>query len=150
MDNTTAFVALISTSGTVLVAAIGAIGALFGENWREVRRNAAQEKAAADDLRYKALLAFSEALLAATSMEYWSDRLAVNKARIEFTSTLRKGEGDVAVYAAELVDEVARAKNADAMLALRIATEGSDQMFAWLRGDRSASELKAPGQSDPA
>ncbi|WP_156459182.1 hypothetical protein [Microbacterium sp. Leaf151] len=144
MDNTTALVALISTSGTVLVAAIGAIGALFGESWRESRRSAAQARAAAVDRRYDALVTFSEALIAATQMERWADRLEVNRARIRFSSTLRSGEGAVADYAAELVDAVAREQIVHMMVSLRVATGGSDQLFAWLRGDMLASELTVP------
>ncbi len=140
MDNVTAQVALISTSGTVAVALLGVMGTVFGESWREQRRASEAAESAEVARRYLALQVFAAALLRATRAYGWEDRIAVEAARVDFVATLRKGEGRVADFTADLVDAVAHRK--PVTTALTIATDGADELFAWLRGDKLAADLK--------
>lgn len=147
--NDVALVALITTSGTVLVALLGYVAGFFNDRWQDRRRAAREAAAASDKERFDSLRHYSAALMAATNIQFWQQRLDVQEARITFVSTLRRGEGLVANFADALTNEVASNK---AGKSLKIAVDGSDQLFAWLRGDLEASELRllSPGAAEDA
>lgn len=137
--NDVALVALITTSGTVLVALLGYVSGFFSERWQDRRRAAREALAASDTDRFNALRHFSGALIDATDIHMWEERQAVQGARVAFVSTLRRGEGHVAGFADELTNKVV-SQNGPGSLA--VAVQGSDLLFAWLRGDVDASELQ--------
>lgn len=63
--------------------------------------------------------------------------------RASFVATLRKGEDPVASFTQELFSFVVEAARDDPRYAQAIVEVGSDQLFAWLRGDRSMDHLNA-------
>lgn len=134
-------VALITTSGTVLVALLGLAGNFFGESWREGRRRAHDLERAGDAERFESLRVFSGALLDGTNAWDWDDRLRVQGARVRFISTLRPGESQVSAFTAALTDRVLASRGPSS---LTVAVAGTDQLFEWLRGDISQGDLALP------
>lgn len=128
-----ALVAVISTSGTVLVALAGALGAIFGSSWRDAasRRALAAEASAA--LRYQRASEFVDALGQFTKGETWSDRVRVHEARHQFVAVLRAGEGSIQDYSRHLIEAMVGARDLKSKLSL--VTAAADLIFEYLRGD---------------
>lgn len=138
VDNVTALVALISTSGTVLVALIGALSGVFGGRWMERRAAAEERERSADSERFLAAQYFAGALLRLARFSESESQLAADSARVDFVAKLRAGEGQIADFASALVTVVIESKADDANTTV---TSGTDQLFAWLRGEIEAGQL---------
>lgn len=137
--NDVALVALITTSGTVLVALLGYIANFFSEGARDRKRAELESERASDQARFEALRLFSAALIDASSLHSWSQRQALQGARVAFVSTLRRGEGEVAEFTDTLTNAVVGFRGTES---LAIAVDGGDQLFAWLRGDLTPDDLQ--------
>lgn len=139
MDDVTAQVALISTSGTVAVALIGALGGVFGERWwqaRQAKRAAAAEQSAT---RYEALLGFTQALLAWVHNSTDGRSAQLSAARIGFVAVLGPGEGGIGTATLDLIEQVRN----NALSRRAIAMAGSDALFSWLRGELTVDRVQS-------
>lgn len=148
-----ALVALISSTGTVLVALASVAASIWGAAWREARQRKVELEEAAKTLRYTRAMELVSAIAArdvgaAAVKNAW----AVTEARARFIATLRPGESAAEHFTRRMIDVVAEghpssyARRQDRPRMLEVH---SDRLFAWLRGEITASELSAPEASWP-
>lgn len=133
-------VALITSSGTVLVAVASALVALFGPGRQERTRQRLAAEAAEEKRRYDRAAAFAEALILASSATTTGQtraQLAVIWA--QFASTLRSGDGPISEFAELTMEVVLNSSNRN--VGLSMATLSGDTIFRWLRGDVSTEQV---------
>ncbi|KKI18724.1 MULTISPECIES: hypothetical protein [unclassified Leucobacter] len=151
-----AVVALISSCASVVGGLVALVGTFFGPAWldrgrrlREAKTQAAAAAADRSDRRSRRAAELVDALhTSAGAAHQWEEKKEAMLAGTRMIAELEKGEAIAAAHVRRVVDS-ALAEPDDERSTV-IATKGTDQLFAWLRGDLEEIELMHFAEAEEA